>query len=103
MVSFDRTRFNTNNQQQLDLNRRNFNTRFSTYRADTINNVDMSVLKNFKLFERFQAQLRGEAFNLLNRASFNGPDLGPTSANFGRITSQANLNRAIQLAIRLKW
>ncbi len=103
LVSFDRTRFNTNNQQQLDLNRRNFNTRFSTYRADTINNVDMSVLKNFKLFERFQAQLRGEAFNLLNRASFNGPDLGPTSANFGRITSQANLNRAIQLAIRLKW
>lgn len=103
LIVFDRTRFNTNNQQQLDLNRRNFNTRFSTYRADTINNVDFSVIKSFKLFERVQAQLRGEAFNLMNRASFNGPDLGPTSQNFGRITGQANLNRAIQLALRIKW
>jgi hypothetical protein len=103
LISFDRTRFNTNNAQQLDLNRRTFNSRFSDYRADTINNVDFSVLKNFKLFERVTAQLRGEAFNLMNRVSFNGPDVNPTSANFGRITGQANLNRAVQLALRFKW
>ncbi len=103
LIAFDRTRFNTVAAQQLDLNRRTFQRRFSSYRADTINNVDLSVLKNFKLFERVTAQLRGEAFNLMNRVSFNGPDLGPTSANFGRITGQANLNRAVQLALRFKW
>jgi hypothetical protein len=55
------------------------------------------LIKNIPIVERFRAQLRGEVFNVLNRTQFNGPDTNPTSGNFGRITSAANLPRAVQL------
>jgi hypothetical protein len=48
-------------------------------------------------------QLRIEAFNALNHPEFNSPDLSPTSSTFGRITSQPNLARNIQLGGRLVW
>ena len=99
--SFNRSAFNTVAAQQLDRNRRFFNTRFSSYRAAGVNNVDASVIKNVPITERVRFQLRGEAFNLINRPQFNGPNLSPADANFARITSQANLNRAIQLAARV--
>ena len=44
---------------------------------------------------------RCEFFNSTNRAIFNAPDLGPTSSTFGKITSQANTPRRIQMALRL--
>lgn len=101
--AFDKTRFITTPALQLDRNQRAFNTRFSAYRADGVNGVDASIIKDIPITERIKFQLRGEAFNLLNRAQFNGPNLSPTDANFARITSQANLNRAIQIAGRLVW
>ncbi len=100
---FDTSRFITTPALQLDRNRRTFNSGFTAYRADGVNGVDASVIKNFSITERVRFQLRGEAFNLMNRAQFNGPNLSPTDTNFGRITSQANLNRSIQLAGRLVW
>jgi hypothetical protein len=48
-------------------------------------------------------QFRAEMFNALNRFQFNGPETNPTSGSFGRITSAANLPRAVQLALRLRW
>ena len=44
---------------------------------------------------------RCEFFNSTNRAIFNAPDLVPTSSTFGKITSQANTPRRIQMALRL--
>jgi hypothetical protein len=80
-----------------------FPTRFGSLRTDGVNNLDASLIKNIPIVERFRAQLRGEVFNVLNRTQFNGPDTNPTSGNFGRITSAANLPRAVQLALRLQW
>jgi hypothetical protein len=37
-------------------------------------NLDFSVIKDFKLGERFALQLRGEVFNLLNHPNFADPD-----------------------------
>ncbi len=37
-------------------------------------NLDFSVIKDFKLGERFAVQLRGEVFNLLNHPNFADPD-----------------------------
>jgi hypothetical protein len=65
--------------------------------------MDASLIKNTDITERVILQLRAEMFNVFNRAQFNGPELNPTNANFGRITSAANLPRAIQLAARLRW
>lgn len=101
--AFDTTRFVTDPRLQLDRNVRTFNSGFSAYRADAVNNIDFSVIKQFPVYERVKIQLRAESFNLFNRASFNGPDTNPTSRNFGRITSQANLARTIQMALRLTF
>ncbi|MBC7925513.1 MAG: TonB-dependent receptor, partial [Bryobacteraceae bacterium] len=101
--AFDVTRFERAANRQLDRNQRTFNSRFANLRADGVNNVDASIIKNIKLVERFQLQIRAEAFNLLNRTQFSAPELTPTNQNFGRITGAANLPRALQLAARFRW
>lgn len=101
--AFDTTRFERAPALQLDRNVRTFPQAFTAYRGDIIQNVDLSVIKNIRIVERFTLQLRGEAFNAFNRTNFNGPELNPTVQNFGRITSAANLPRALQLALRLRF
>ena len=102
-LAFDTSRFETNASRQLGQNRRVFPTRFGSLRTDGVNNLDASLIKNIPIVERFRAQFRAEVFNVLNRTQFNGPETNPTSGNFGRITSAANLPRAVQLALRLQW
>ena len=101
--AFDITKFETAANRQLGQNRRVFPTRFGNLRNDGVNNLDASLIKNIRIVERFQAQIRAEMFNALNRTQFNGPETNPTSGNFGMITSAANLPRAVQLALRLRW
>lgn len=101
--AFDTSRFETDSRKQLDRNQRTFPSAFTAYRTDRIYNVDLSIVKSFPIYERVRIQLRGEAFNLFNHAIFNGPDTNPVSNNFGRITSQSNLPRTIQLALRLTF
>ena len=48
-------------------------------------------------------QLRGEFFNACNHPEFNPANLTPTNSAFGTITSQANLARSTQVALRLVW
>lgn len=97
--TFDTTRFETTAAAQLDRNVRTF----PGYRVDKINNIDISMIKNIRIVERFTAQLRVEAFNAFNHTIFNGPEVSATSGNFGKITSASNLPRAFQLALRLRW
>lgn len=100
---FDITRFNRNNQQQLDRNIRTFPSRFSQYRNDISNNWDVSVIKDFLITERVRLQYRSEFFNMMNRPAFGNPQLAPTNTAFGRITTQRNLPRTIQMALKLIW
>jgi hypothetical protein len=99
--SFDVTHFNRVSAQQLGSNVRTFPTRFSNLRADSVQQVDFSIVKGFRITERLRMTYRCEFFNSTNRAIFNAPDLGPTSSTFGKITSQANTPRRIQMALRL--
>lgn len=101
--SFDTTRFNTNSTQQLSDNVRTFPSHFSNLRQDGANNIDLSVIKDFRLFERVTLQYRLEAFNAFNRPEFSAPDLAPTSTTFGQITNQNNLARILQMALRLRF
>ena len=64
-------------------------------------NFDMSVFKNFAITERFKAQFRAEALNAMNTPMFRAPNTSYGSSSFGRITSQANFPRMLQLGIRL--
>ena len=65
--------------------------------------VDFSIIKTFSITEKMKLAYRCEFFNSTNRAIFNAPDLGPTSSTFGRITSQANTPRRIQMALKLSF
>ncbi len=46
-------------------------------------NVNLSMLKSFKLTERMQVELRGEATNLFNERNFGVPDAFTEDASFG--------------------
>jgi len=101
--ALDTTRFNTNSQQQLADNVRTFPTQFGNLRSDGANNIDLSMIKNTRMTERLNFQLRFESFNAFNRAEFSGPNLSPASSAFGTITNQNNLSRTVQIAGRLVW
>jgi hypothetical protein len=95
--------FERNPQRQLDRNIRTFPDAFPAYRADKIFNIDLSLVKDTAIFERLNMQFRAESFNMFNHAIFNSPNTAPTNTNFGRITSQSNLPRTFQLALRMTF
>jgi trimeric autotransporter adhesin len=64
-------------------------------------NWDMSVFKTYTIAERFKAQFRAEALNAMNTPLFRSPETRVGNANFGRVTSQANFPRMLQLGVRL--
>ncbi|MBI1787586.1 MAG: TonB-dependent receptor [Acidobacteria bacterium] len=71
-------------------------------RVPSINNWDMSFMKNTFLYkERVKLQLRCEMINAFNRVWFGGVDVGPTSGSYGRLTSQVNNPRNIQLGMKV--
>ncbi len=72
-------------------------------RAPDAVSFDFSVAKRTQLRESADLQFRAEFFNIFNHPTFGGPNTSPTSSQFGRISSQANLPRAIQLGLRLAF
>ena len=83
---------------------RSYDDRFPNIRNPWATQVNMSLFKNFKIRERMNFQLRGEAFNAFNTPIYQGPDTGLTSNNFGRVTiSQQNFPRSMQFAFRLQF
>jgi hypothetical protein len=62
---------------------------------------DLSAIKNFKIHDSVGLEFRLEAFNVLNKAQFGLPSTTFGSSTFGYITSQANLPRNVQVALKL--
>ena len=54
----------------------------NTVRGDTINQLNLSLLKDMKLTERFTVQLRGVAYNVMNRQYRGVPDPQIRNGNF---------------------
>jgi hypothetical protein len=68
-------------------------------------NESLGLSRIFAIKERARIELRGEAFNVLNRTWF-GPISGATTlgnANWGKWQAQVNSPRQMQLAARLSW
>jgi hypothetical protein len=102
-TAFDTTQFNTNSKQQLQYNIRTSPSTFGKYRQDGINAVNASVFKGVPLGRLAALQLRFESYNVLNHATFNAPNVSPTSSAFGKITGQYNLPRSVQMSARIIW
>jgi hypothetical protein len=94
--------FNKVSSQQLASNARTFPLRLDSVRADNVNNLDLSVIKNASVGGGRSLQLRVEALNALNHPLFPGPNTNPTAAAFGRISAstQTNYARRGQVTIR---
>jgi hypothetical protein len=100
---FDTSQFNRVSSQQLADHLRTFPSRFSNLRLPPTNNFDSSVMKNTRIRERVMLQYRCEFFNSFNHPVFNGPNLSATSSAFGTIGSVYNIERHIQMALRLTF
>jgi hypothetical protein len=64
--------------------------------------TDLSLFKNFAMFDDHRLQLRLEAFNLFNQTRFGQPGTSIGTANFGRITT-ADDGRIVQLAVKYNF
>ncbi len=72
-------------------------------RSPSARQFDLSMIKNTRIFEGFNAQFRIEAVNGFNTPIFRAPNTQVGNSNFGRISSQANFARIVQLSLRLMW
>ncbi len=66
-------------------------------------NWDISVFKTAQILENLRVQFRAEALNAMNTPLFRAPNTAFGNALFGRITSQANFPRMLQLGLRLMF
>ena len=84
--------FNRVSALQLVSNVRTAPLRYEEVRTDTINNVDLSIIKNTAIGTK-TLQIRFETLNAFDRAQFAGPNTDPTSQAFGTIrTSTGELS-----------
>lgn len=67
-----------------------------------VQNWNLSMFKQFRITERQGFQFRFEAFNWINHPNWGGVDTGPTSANFGKVTSKSG-ERNLQLSLRYSF
>jgi hypothetical protein len=72
------------------------------YRSPGYANTDFALLKNNRIRESMNLQLRLEMFNLFNRASLSGITGSTSSSSFGKATSQYN-SRFLQLGARFEF
>ncbi len=86
---------------RLASNLRYFPSRIDGVRSPFLNLWDMSIVKQVPLQGRVRLQFNVEILNALNRVVYNDANTDPTNANFGKVTSQNNLPREIQLAAKI--
>ena len=76
--------------------------RFTNVRRDSINNMDLSLLKDIRIKESMKIQFRLEFTNAFNEAYFPAPAVNPNSTTFGTIapSNQDNYARRAQVGIK---
>jgi hypothetical protein len=79
----------------------NLAPRVHTVRIPGMDNVNLTVSKDFTVVEEVVVQFRASAYNALNHPVFGGANTTVGNASFGRISSQANLSRQIEFGLRL--
>jgi hypothetical protein len=85
---------------QLVNNIRTQPTRWDGLRGQEYVNWDMSFVKALE-FGRVRAQFNIELYNAFNSVFYNTPNLTPNSADFGKVSSQNNLPRNIQIGMKM--
>jgi hypothetical protein len=101
--AFNSSAFKTLSTEQFQFHLRTFSTTFQNLRADGTNDLNLSLMKDFRIHEKVRFQLRTEAYNLVNHPVFGGPNTQVNNSLFGFITSQANRPRTMLFMGRLTF
>jgi hypothetical protein len=77
--------------------------RFDDVRRDSINNIDLSLIKDITIKGDVRLQLRAEFINAFNEAYFPQPVTGAATSTFGQVTAsnQDNYARRAQIGVKL--
>jgi hypothetical protein len=67
-------------------------------------NLDLSISKHFRFAERYDVELRGDAFNVFNHTQFRNPNptTYPLSSTFGQISTTYD-PRILQVALHVAF
>jgi len=68
--------------------------------APKIQEVDLSVRREFPVYERFRLSLQADAFNIGNNVYFSAPNTTLDSTSYGFLTAQSNQPRKWQFSAR---
>ncbi len=80
----------------------NVGARVPWLRSPGMNNVNVTLTKQFVITERLKVNLRASSFNLLNHPVFSGPNTTfGALGQFGRISAQANLSRQTEAVLKV--
>jgi Carboxypeptidase regulatory-like domain/TonB dependent receptor-like, beta-barrel len=84
------------------------NTGRNILRGPGVVNLDLSLFRTFTLTDKFQLQVRAEAFNVTNTPHFANPDSDANSSDFGKILSTneddaLSRSRAFRFGVRLNF
>lgn len=79
----------------------NVAARASWLRNPGMNNYNLTLTKTFTVTERLRVNLRGSSFNLMNTPVFGGPNTTFGVAQFGQISSQANISRQHEIVLKI--
>jgi hypothetical protein len=74
----------------------------NSMRAPGIVNVDLSILRNFRITERGTLQFRGEALNAINHTNLSSPVAVLGNGSFGQINT-ARQARIMQIGIKIRY
>lgn len=66
-------------------------------------NQDLSLVRKIAVVENLSLSFGADVFNIFNNVVFGGFSTNSTSTNFGRVTSQINSPRAVQLKLRIEF
>jgi hypothetical protein len=75
----------------------------NTLRGPALEDLDVSISRNFTITERIRLQFRAEGFNLTNTVAFGLPNANVSGGSPGVITSLAADPRIMQFALRLSF
>jgi hypothetical protein len=65
---------------------------------------NLSLKKKFAITEAFNAEFTTDAYNFINHPNWSGPNLNPTSGQFGEVTSKSTSNpRTLQVGLHLSY
>jgi hypothetical protein len=72
----------------------------NSLRGDWNKNLDLSLFRSFSFTETKRFEFRAEAFNVTNTPVFATPDSNLQDPNFGVVSSTANTERQLQIALK---